>query len=66
MEYFEQKLEQVKQREELPSWVSESNASYKAWKATEKKKGERIIYIKNHSKEFWNDLMSRTPVNYKL
>lgn len=51
MEYFEQKLEQVKQREELPSWVSESNASYKAWKATEKKKGERIIYIKIHSKE---------------
>jgi hypothetical protein len=51
MEYFEKKLELEKQEEKLPLWVSKSNATYKAWIATEKKKGERIIYIKNHPKE---------------
>lgn len=37
-------------KEEHPDWVSESNASLKAWKYVEEVKKEKGLYIKRHHK----------------
>ena len=53
MDYFNNKADkkEKKVKETLPEWVSEENASYAAYKATEKLKGVKISYIKEHTKK---------------
>jgi hypothetical protein len=53
MDYFKDLADEAEQKaveDFMPEWASKNNASYSAYKATERLKGERILYINKHSK----------------
>lgn len=52
MEYMKNRaqLESDKSIEDRPKWVSERNASLKAWMYAEELKKEKVLYIKRHNK----------------
>jgi hypothetical protein len=52
LEYFENKIQTKQTSLEVmpPSWVSTKNASFKAWKACEELKANKIRFIKGHHK----------------
>lgn len=52
MDYLKKRVEAAKDKDEYdinrPSWVSEKNASAKAWRCTEALKQDKQLYIKRH------------------
>lgn len=53
MDYFKEKADEAKQKEEvefMPNWASKENASYAAYKATEQLKSEKLRFIREHSR----------------
>ncbi|GGE69667.1 hypothetical protein GCM10011533_22500 [Streptosporangium jomthongense] len=52
MDYLKMRVEEAasQQKAERPSWVSDTNASMKAWQYVEELKKEKSLYIKRHQK----------------
>ncbi len=51
MDYFERKVKKGASKEKPPSWVDKKNKSYQAWLKTEELKADRLLYIKNNTKQ---------------
>lgn len=52
MDYLKKRVEEAAHIQEIehPKWVSDKNASLKAWECVEKLKKEKLLYIKRHNK----------------
>ncbi|MCJ8318580.1 MAG: hypothetical protein MJK12_03035 [Colwellia sp.] len=53
MDYFKDLADESEKKaveDFMPEWASKNNASYSAYRATVRLKGERILYINKHSK----------------
>lgn len=51
MDYFKKRAQKsVSEQGELPAWVSDSNASLRAWQYVEELKKEKALYIKHHNR----------------
>lgn len=65
MDYLKKRVEEAAKAQgvEHPEWVSDKNASLKAWEYVEQLKKEKSLYIKRHSKV--TDYLTQKPYQIK-
>lgn len=65
MDYLKNRVEETARIQEIerPDWVSDKNASFKAWEYVEQLKKEKSLYVKRHNKV--TDYLTQKPYQIK-